>query len=87
MYISHVRLKRIRCFDDLKINLRSKATAKGAFSSLLLLGNNAVGKSTILKSIALGLCDPGSASGLLTDMYGSLVKNGHQNGLNRDWPE
>ena len=80
MHISHIRLKRIRCFDDLKINLRSRATAKGAFSSLLLLGNNAVGKSTILKSIALGLCDPGSASGLLTDMYGSLIKNGHQTG-------
>ena len=77
MYISRIRLTNIRCIDDLEINLRSRATTN---SALLLLGNNAVGKSTILKSIALGLCDRGGASGLLTDMYGSLIKHGEQRG-------
>ena len=42
---------------------------------------NGVGKSTILKSIALGLCDRGGASGLLSDMYGNLLKNGQDKGL------
>ena len=80
MYISRIRLTNIRCIDDLEINLRSRATTN---SALLLLGNNAVGKSTILKSIALGLCDRGGASGLLTDMYGSLIKHGEQRGTIR----
>ena len=77
MYISNIQLKNVRCIDDLEINLRSSASTN---SALLLLGNNAVGKSTLLKSIALGLCDRGGASGLLTDMYGDLVQNGHQTG-------
>ena len=77
MYISNIRLKNIRCIDNLEIDLRSSASTN---SALLLLGNNAVGKSTLLKSIALGLCDRGGASGLLADMYGNLVKNGHREG-------
>ena len=78
MYISRIRLRNIRCIDNLEIDLRSRATTN---SALLLLGNNGVGKSTILKSIALGLCDRGGASGLLTDMYGNLLKNGQEEGL------
>ena len=78
MYISRIRLRNIRCIDNLEIDLRSRATTN---SALLLLGNNGVGKSTILKSIALGLCDGGGASGLLTDMYGNLLKNGQEKGL------
>ena len=80
MYISHIRLTNIRCFGDLKIDLKPDTTGENAFNALLLLGNNAVGKSTILKSIALGLCDLGSASGLLSDMYGSLITDGYQTG-------
>ena len=78
MYISRIRLKNIRCIDDLKIDLRSRAATN---DSLLLLGNNGVGKSTILKSIAIGLCDRGGASGLVADMYGNLIKNGNTDGV------
>ena len=65
MYISKIQLKNVRCIDNLVLDLRSRASTN---SSLLLLGNNGVGKSTILKCIAPGLCDQGGASGLLTDM-------------------
>ena len=77
MYVSRIRLKNIRCIDDLEIDLSSRAATN---DSLLLLGNNGVGKSTILKSIAIGLCDRGGASGLVADMYGNLIKDGNTNG-------
>ena len=78
MYVSRIRLKNIRCIDDLKIDLGSRAATN---DSLLLLGNNGVGKSTILKSIAIGLCDRGSASGLMADMYGNLIKDDNTEGV------
>ena len=77
MYISRVRLKNIRCIDDLEISLVSPASTN---DSLLLLGNNGVGKSTILKAIAIALCDSIGAAGLVADMYGNLVKNGSDKG-------
>ena len=78
MYISRIRLENIRCIDHLEIDLKSRSATN---NSLLILGNNAVGKSTILKSIALGLCDESSASGLVADMYGNLIKNGKSTGI------
>lgn len=78
MYISRIRLTNIRCIDHLEISLGSDDPTG---DSLLLLGNNAVGKSTILKSIAIGLCDSSSASGLVSDMYGNLIKDGHSTGI------
>ena len=73
MYISSIRLKNIRCIDELHIDLLSRSATN---DSLLLLGNNGVGKSTILRSIAIGLCDRGAAAGLLADMYGALIREG-----------
>lgn len=78
MYISRIRLKNIRCIDDLEISLRSAAPTN---DSLLLLGNNGVGKSTILRAVAIALCDWIGASGLVADMYGNLIKDGSREGM------
>ena len=78
MFLKKIKIKNIRCISDIEIDLESRATAN---HSLVLLGNNGVGKSTILKCIALGLCDAGGASALLADMYGSLVRNGEKKGV------
>ena len=56
MYIKRVKLTNIRCFEKLEIDFDRPG------SSVLLLGDNGDGKSTILKSIAIGLCDEGSAA-------------------------
>lgn len=34
------------------------------------MGDNGVGKTTLLRCIAMGLCDAASASGLLREIYG-----------------
>ena len=77
MYISRIRLRNIRSIEELDIDLYARSATN---NSLLLLGDNAIGKSTILRSIALGLCDRGSASGLLGDLYGNLVTDGRDTG-------
>ena len=68
MYITKLTLDKIRCFDHLEIDF----TKIG--QSLLLLGDNGDGKSTVLKSIAIGLCDESSASALFRELDGEFVK-------------
>ncbi len=44
--------------------------------SALITGNNGVGKSSILRAIAMGLCDRGSADALLRELEGNYVRKG-----------
>lgn len=68
MYIKRLFLKNIRCFENLEINFDRPG------SSILLLGGNGDGKSTILKSIAMGLCDESSAAALFRELQGEFVR-------------
>ena len=68
MYITKLTLDKIRCFDHLEIDF----TKNG--QSLLLIGDNGEGKSTVLKSIAIGLSDESSASALFRELDGEFVK-------------
>ncbi len=65
MYISQIRLNDVRCFaKDFVINLERNGEPILWTS---ILGNNATGKTTLLRSIAIGLCDESSAAGLLKE--------------------
>lgn len=68
MYISKIRLEHVRCFKDETIELGD------SHPSLLIAGNNATGKSSILRSIAMGLCDEASAGGLLRELPGDFIR-------------
>lgn len=68
MYIKKIILENIRCFENLEINFDKKGT------SALILGDNGDGKSTLLKSLAIGLCDESSAAGLHRELPGELVR-------------
>lgn len=68
MYIQRLELKNIRCFEEITIDF------KGVDSSLLILGDNSDGKSTILKCLAMGLCDVSSASALLRELPGEFIR-------------
>jgi predicted ATP-binding protein involved in virulence len=72
MYISKVYLKHVRCCDEITINFDKPG------SSVLFCGDNGDGKSTILRCIAMGLCDQTSAAGLLRELPGDLVKRGKE---------
>jgi len=68
MYIKRIYLKNIRCFDELEIKFDKIG------NSVLILGDNGDGKSTLLKSLAIGLCDESSAAGLHRELPGELVR-------------
>lgn len=70
MYITKVRLENIRCFKDETIDIGKDG------QSFLISGNNSSGKSAILRSIAMGVCDEVSVGALLRDLQGSFIKEG-----------
>ncbi len=70
MYISKIRLNNVRCFSDETIDLGR------SHSSLLIAGNNGTGKSSVLRSIAMGICDEASAGGLLRELPGDFIRSG-----------
>jgi energy-coupling factor transporter ATP-binding protein EcfA2 len=72
MYIEKIRLKDVRCFEAVSIDL----TKDKPGTSVLIAGNNGTGKSTVLRAIAMGLCDRDSASGLLRELEGNYVREG-----------
>lgn len=75
MYITEVSLKNIRCFDELTIDFAKLG------SSILIAGDNGDGKSTILRSIAMGLCDESSAAALLRELPGDFVRKNTTRGV------
>lgn len=78
MYISKIHLTRVRSFPDATIDLLNPS---GDNRWLLLVGDNGSGKSTVLSSIAMGLCDVTAASGLLTDTAGDWIRWGEDDAI------
>lgn len=70
MYITKVRLKDVRCFEETVIDLSDCKPG----TSILIAGNNGIGKSTILRAIAMGLCDRDSAASLLRELEGNFIR-------------
>jgi predicted ATPase len=73
VYISNVYLKNVRCFGE--VNIPLKTDGKLALWTTIL-GDNGTGKTTVLRSIAMGLCDKADVSGLLQDIYGEWISEG-----------
>ena len=71
MYITKMVLDNVRCFDHIEIDLQSN---QELLNWTLLLGDNGVGKTTIIRSLAIGLVDSASASALLKELYGDWVR-------------
>ncbi len=74
LYLSRVQLYNVRCFDTLDIALGGPGIEPAGWN--LILGDNATGKSTLLRSIAMGLCDEASAAGLLKESDEGYIRRG-----------
>ena len=75
MYIRKVLLEDIRCFKKLEIEFPSLG------ESALIAADNGDGKTTLLQSIAMGLCDESSAAALFRELPGRCVR---QNAKEKD---
>ncbi|MBW8050572.1 MAG: AAA family ATPase [Cytophagales bacterium] len=77
MYIYKIELENIRCFEKLTIDFEYDGKIQ---MWQTVLGNNAVGKSTILKCIAMGLCDESSAAALMKEENGEFIRKPYLKG-------
>lgn len=68
MYIKRLALKNIRCFKSFSIDFEERG------SSVLLIGENGDGKTTILRSLAMGLLDESSTAALFRELQGEFVR-------------
>lgn len=68
MYITRLVLEKIRCFEHIEIPFDNPG------SPLVILGDNGDGKTTVLRSLAMGLCDESSAAALFRELPGEYVR-------------
>lgn len=71
LYISKVSLRDVKCFGlaELSIDHNSDGVPWA-----VVVGDNAAGKTALLRSIALGLCDESSAAGLMKESDEGYVR-------------
>lgn len=65
MFLKHVRLANLRCFEEVEIDFDCPSGANRKWT--VLLGENGTGKSTILKAIALVMAGSDALSELIGD--------------------
>lgn len=80
MQILKIKLTNVRCFEHFEVDLRSE---NGVKQWMIVLGDNGVGKTTILRSIALGLCEESGAAGLCAEVPGDWIRSGCDSGTIR----
>ncbi len=69
--IRKIHLENIRCFDDVTLDL---SLPSGPSLRTVITGDNATGKTTLLRAIALGLCDESDATALLKQVPGRFAR-------------
>ena len=74
LFVSRIRLRHLRGFKDLKVDLLSEGGRPR--SRTLIIGRNGTCKTTLLRALALNLCDPVDAGSLIAEPIGSLVAEG-----------
>lgn len=75
LYVSQIELENFRCFENVAVDVNTSASSA---PWILLTGDNASGKTTLLKAIALGLCDRSSAAGLLRESDSGYIRDGQE---------
>lgn len=79
LYISRVQIKNIRCFVELDLSFDLGGDSD-TLPWTMIVGDNATGKTALLKSIAIGLCDESSAAGLLRESEEGYLRRGQKKG-------
>lgn len=85
MYISRVHLENIRSFRELEFDLSGREG--GLRRPTLIIGKNGTSKTSVLRAIALGLCDMTDANALISEPIGAMIHRGATEGRIRLWLE
>ena len=78
MKVSKLRLENIKCFEDVELSFEDNEEDVKNWS--LIVGDNGQGKTTILRSLAAGLCDKEGVSALLAELHGGFLRQGANKG-------
>ena len=78
IYLAEIELINIRCFKEIVINIE-KEDKPSLWT--MILGDNSAGKTTLLRCLALGICNAADASFLLKKMDGELLREGENKGI------
>jgi predicted ATPase len=73
LYLRTIELTNIRCFRSLKIEFAREETF---YLRTTILGDNALGKSTLLRAIGIALSNETDAAALMKSMSGPLIRSG-----------
>jgi energy-coupling factor transporter ATP-binding protein EcfA2/uncharacterized protein (DUF1778 family) len=79
LFLAEVELSNIRCFETLKLTFSNEVNTELTHLNTIL-GDNASGKTTLLRSIALGLCPESDAAALMRELPGDFVRSGATEG-------
>lgn len=74
LYVTKLVLRNIRAFSNLQIDFQNPECCA------VIIGDNGDGKSTLLRSLAMGLCDQSSASALFRELPGEFVRRDSPDG-------
>jgi AAA domain, putative AbiEii toxin, Type IV TA system len=69
LYVTRLELQNIRRFPTLVVKFNEPGCCA------VLVGDNGDGKSTVLRSLAMGLCDQSSAAALFRELSGEFVRH------------
>lgn len=72
MHLKSLRIRHLCCFEEILLDFDCPPE-EGKVA--VLLGDNGAGKTTILRAIAMGLCDETGASALLRELYGEMNRS------------
>lgn len=75
MYISRVQIENVRCFTNIELSFDLEGDTP---PWTMIVGDNATGKTALLRSIAIGLCDESSAAGLLKESEEGYIRRGKE---------
>lgn len=76
MYVSRVLIQNVRCFEEIELKFDLSGNSP---PWAMIVGDNATGKTTLLRCIAIGLCDESSAASLLKESEEGYNRRGGKN--------
>ena len=65
MYLTKIRIKNLKCFEDVALEF-PRDERGGCAGWFVLLGENGLGKSSLLQAMSLGIVGPRTGQELLT---------------------
>ena len=76
LYVARLQLVNIKCFAEASLQFDHG----GATPWAVIVGDNATGKTVLLRSLALGLCDQTSAAGLMKESDEGYIRRPEKEG-------